>query len=542
MKALLVSPPMPLSLWSLPQTLWAQGCKATNPPLGLITVAALLPREWELRLADLNTRDMTEEDWNWADLVMLSGMIVQKEGMLELIRESKQRGKTVVAGGPYPTSLTEEALDAGCDFVVQGEAENTIDSLLSALDKGHTHGVFSAAERPDVTSSPIPRYDLLRVEDYLSLGVQTSRGCPFDCEFCDIVNLYGRKVRYKTPDQVVEELETLYRLGWRSDVVISDDNFIGSRTHATAILRELIAWNQSRGEPFNYWCQASVNLGQDLEMIDLMTEANFSDVFIGVESPDKEVLESTGKYQNIRNPLLESLANINKNGLGITASFIIGFDGEKKGMGDRICAFVEQSGMSMVMVGTLGALPNTRLWDRLKEEGRLLEDVGARGVGEGRLNFIPSRPNAEILEEFTGIWEYLFEPSRFLARAYRYHLAMRPTRRAMALEKGLPPPPDVSRKRIPLRRSIGQLLGLFYLVWWLGMVYPCRVQFWRQLIEMRKKNPSRFVKYVNSVFMGLILRRFSRKMLRGLSRSLDTSESVSQTEGIPHQASSSKGA
>lgn len=251
MRALLVCPEFPLSFWSFRKAVRFRGNKTTNPPLGLLTVAALLPREWELRLADLNARRLMDDDWQWADLILISAMYIQREGLLALVREAKRRGKTVVAGGPHPTSLPEAALEAGCDFVVRGEGENTIPLLLEAMKNGKT-GIVENHERPDLTTSPIPRFDLLRLDDYDTMTIQTSRGCPFDCEFCDVVSLFGRKPRYKTPQQVIAELEFLYRLGARGAVFFCDDNFIGSKPHARALLQELTPWLKSRGEPFTF--------------------------------------------------------------------------------------------------------------------------------------------------------------------------------------------------------------------------------------------------------------------------------------------------
>ena len=249
MRALLVCPEFPLSFWSFRKAVRFRGNKTTNPPLGLLTVAALLPPAWELRLADLNTRRLTDDDWQWADLILISAMYIQREGLLALVAEAKRRGKTVVVGGPHPTSLPEAALEAGSDFVVRGEGENTIPLLLEAMKNGKT-GVIENDARPDLTTSPIPRFDLLRLDDYDTMTIQTSRGCPFDCEFCDVVNLFGRKPRYKTPAQVIAELESLYRLGARGAVFFCDDNFIGSKKQARALLQELTPWLRSRGEPF----------------------------------------------------------------------------------------------------------------------------------------------------------------------------------------------------------------------------------------------------------------------------------------------------
>ncbi|MFC1884982.1 B12-binding domain-containing radical SAM protein, partial [Thermodesulfobacteriota bacterium] len=222
----MIYPELPLSFWSLTYVQKLMGARSVVPPLGLITVAALLPDDWELRLIDLNIQSLTEDDWKWADIVMVSGMIVQKTGVLELIRESKTRGKPVVAGGPYSSSIPGEVLDAGCDFVVRGEGENTVPHLVSALKEGKTNGIFENDIKPELDKSPVPRFDLLHMNKYLSLAFQTSRGCPFDCEFCDVKKFFGPKIRYKNPEQIIKEFDTAYDLGWRGPVFIADDNFI----------------------------------------------------------------------------------------------------------------------------------------------------------------------------------------------------------------------------------------------------------------------------------------------------------------------------
>jgi len=495
MRALLVCPEFPPSFWSFRKSCRLLGNRTVNPPLGLLTVAALLPSEWELRLADLNTRSLTEQDWQWADLILLSAMFIQREGLLALVKEAKRRGKTVVAGGPYPTSLPEAALEAGCDFVVRGEGENTIPLLLEAMRGGRT-GVIETDEKPDITTSPIPRFDLMRLDDYAAFSIQTSRGCPFDCEFCDVVNLFGRKPRHKTPKQVIAELEALYRLGATGSVFICDDNFIGSKQQARALLEEIIAWSKSRGDPYRFLTQASVNLGQDPEMIDLMTAANLREVFIGIESPDENVLETSHKYHNIKNPLIESLHNLKQNGMEVIGSFIIGLDGEKTGAGERICAFIEQTEIPVAMLGLLQAAPHTRLWHRLEKEGRLRPDEGDVSGTFSALNYEPDRPEAEIMKEYVDAWDALYEPSRYLARAYRYYLAMRPARRDKAMAAGGPPGRDhVPPQGMTWRRKLNVIRSFFKILWWQGVRPSYRRQFWTQLLGMWRQNPTRFRQY-----------------------------------------------
>ncbi|MDD2901906.1 MAG: B12-binding domain-containing radical SAM protein [Syntrophales bacterium] len=523
MRALLVCPEFPLSFWSFRKSCQLLGSKTVNPPLGLLTVAALLPPSWELRLADLNTRSLTEDDWQWADLILISAMYIQRAGLLDLVREAKGRGKTVVAGGPHPTSLPGAVLEAGCDFVVRGEGENTIPLLLKALKLGKT-GIIENDEKPDMATSPIPRFDLLQLDDYVAFSIQTSRGCPFDCEFCDVVNLFGRLPRYKTPKQVIAELEALHRLGVRSPVFICDDNFIGSKKQARTLLQNIIAWSRSRGGPFRFLTQASVNLGQDPEMIDLMLTANLREVFIGIESPDENVLQASHKYQNIKNPLLESLGNLKKKGMEVMGSFIIGLDGEKKGAGERICAFIEQADIPVSMLGVLQAAPYTRLWYRLEEEGRLRPDVGDDAGTFSAMNLEPDRPEAEIMQEYADAWDYLYEPSRYLARTYRYYLAMQPAHRNQAEDsQGTSPTPRDPGRRMTWRQLLVGIKAFFKILWWQGLRPTYRRQVWTQLLGMLRQNPTRFEQYFATCVQGedlfdlrKVVREKAKAIIKGL--------------------------
>lgn len=495
-KALLINPPYLPSFWSFKPSCQYKGAKATAPPLGLLTVAALLPREWDLRLADVNTRPLNESDWQWGDLVLLTGMLAQKDGLLALIREAKARGKTVVVGGPYATSVPERVLAAGADFMVRGEAENLMDELLAVLQEGKPPQVLEGSSKPAMTASPLPRFDLIRPSAYLSMCIQTSRGCPFNCEFCDVVSLYGRKPRYKHPDQVLAELAALHQLGWHGDVFFADDNFIGNKEHVTAILERLIPWMKSQGEPFTFWTQASINLGQDPGLVGLLTKANFNSIIVGVETPDPKLLATTRKHQNIQNPLEQSLNNIMNNGLGVMASFMIGFDGEEPGAVDRICAFVERNHIPLVTLNTLQVFPNTALWQRLKQEGRLREEMTTGDMEGGRLNYLPTRPEAEILAEYARGIDYLCEPSRFLRRAYRHVLTMRPTRKALGLETEENPQP-MEEKDLPAKKNgAWGLAAICKFLWRQGVRADFRGQFWRQLVEVYRRNPSRLKRYL----------------------------------------------
>lgn len=484
MRVLLLYPLFPKSFWSFDKALELIGRKVSLPPLGMITVAAILPQTWEFRLVDRNVRFETEADWAWADLVIISGMIVQKPDMLHLIQEAKQRGKLIAVGGPYVTSVPEVAQEAGVDFLVLDEGEITLPLLVEALERGETSGIFRAwGEKPDVSTSPIPRFDLLDLNAYLEMSVQFSRGCPFQCEFCDIIVLYGRKPRTKTPKQLLSELQTLYDLGWRRSVFVVDDNFIGNKRNVKLMLRELIPWMAAHNYPFRLATEASVDLAQDQELLELMVAANFTSVFLGIETPDTDSLSLTQKFQNTRSSLVESVLTINGAGLSVMAGFILGFDGEKAGAGKRIIDFVEATAIPKAMFGMLQALPNTALWKRLQQEGRLLEgSEETHGHQMTLTNFTPSRSQEELAGEYVSCFWELYEPSRYLSRVYRHFMRMKPA-------------PHKTQFRLLELIEIRAILIIF---WRQGIKRHTRFQFWRQLFSIVRRNPGVFVPYLSN--------------------------------------------
>jgi len=484
MRVLLLYPLFPKSFWSFDKALELIGRKVSLPPLGMITVAAILPQTWEFRLVDRNARFETEADWDWADLVIISGMIVQKPDMLSLIREGKQRGKLVAVGGPYVTSVPEAAQAAGADFLVLDEGEITLPLLVEALERGETSGIFRAGgEKPDVTHTPIPRFDLLDLKAYNEMSVQFSRGCPFQCEFCDIIVLYGRKPRTKTPAQLLAELQTLYDLGWRRSIFVVDDNFIGNKRNVKRLLRELGPWMAEHEYPFRLSTEASVDLAQDPELLELMTKANFTAVFLGIETPDTESLSLTQKFQNTRNSLVESVQTINRAGLSVMAGFILGFDGEKAGAGKRIIDFVEATAIPKAMFGMLQALPTTALWHRLQKEGRLLEgNQETDGHQMALTNFVPTRPAAELAREYVSCFWELYEPSRYLSRVYRHFMTMKPT-----------------PHKVPFRMlELVEIRAVLKIFWLQGVKRNTRFQFWRQFFAIMRHNPAVFVPYLSN--------------------------------------------
>lgn len=486
MKALLLYPKFPQSFWSYDRFIKIAGLKAVIPPLGIITVAALLPKNWEIRFYDRNVNPETEADWEWCDLVILSAMLVQKPEFHTLIQKAVQLGKKVAVGGPYPTSVPQDALDSGAHYLILDEGEMTVPLFLEALNQGQPQGVFRSAEKPDVTLSPLPRFDLLQRDAYLMMAIQFSRGCPFNCEFCDIITLYGRKPRTKEPSQAIAELQALYDLGWRGSLFVVDDNFIGNQRNVKRFLRELIPWVQQRNYPFTFITEASVNLAEDDELLQLMSEAGFYAVFLGIETPDQDSLQVTQKLQNTRHPLIEACRKINDAGLLIYAGFILGFDGERSGAGDRIQAFVEQTSIPQPMLGILQALPNTALWNRLSHEERLVDGIGVTQVGDQNslMNFIPTRPVAEIAKEYTeGFWK-MYEPANYLRRCFQQCLSI-------GSLKG--------RKQV-MQFSPGKGLRLVaQLIWHQGLRRPeIRKQFWQQLWTILLHKPQ-----VLNLYLGL---------------------------------------
>ncbi len=484
MNVLLIYPLFPKSFWSFEKTLELIGRKAMLPPLGLITVAAILPQTWEFRLRDRNVGPLSDADWDWADLVVLSGMIVQKDDLLAQVREAKRRNTKVAVGGPYATALSAEVAEAGADYLVLDEGEITLPMLVEAIERGDETGTFRALEKPNVTTTPIPRFDLLDLDAYSEMAVQFSRGCPFQCEFCDIIVLYGRKPRTKEPEQMLAELEYLYQLGWRRSIFMVDDNFIGNKRNVKRLLRELAPWMAARGYPFALSTEASVDLANDQELLDLMTAAGFGAVFLGIETPDEGSLAVTKKFQNTRDPLSESVHKIASSGLRVMAGFIIGFDGEKTGAGQRIVDFVEKTSIPTAIYSMLQALPDTALWHRLEKEGRLREK--SANINQTTLmNFVPTRPLEEIAREYVDGFMQLYDPVRFLDRTYRHYriLGAAPChaeRRRQRQELGLP------KAKTPIDWLL--LQAFLKLAWRQGVVRQTRWKFWVYLWQMFRHN------------------------------------------------------
>lgn len=422
--ALMVWPRFPPSFWGFEGMLEIIPEKSIMPPLGLITVAALCPATWNIRLIDRAFDDLRDEDLLWADLVMVSAMHAQRVDAVAVLGRARALGRRTFIGGPWASSEPELLLKEA-DHVLAGEAEEVFADIASALEQGTARRLYRIADKPDMTRSPVPRFDLLRFDRYESMPVQFSRGCPFQCEFCDIITIYGRRPRVKTSVQLMNELETIHRLGWRNEVFIVDDNFIGNSREALALARDLAGWQERHGCPFSFYTEASIDLADRPELLAAMVEANFMYVFIGIETPSAEALKGSRKFQNLRRDNVQQIRQIQESGLWVLGGFIVGFDSDKEDIFDRQLEFINQTAITWAMAGVLQAPPTTPLFDRLKKEGRLIEDSHATS-NFSPPNFRTVLPLPVLLRGLGNLLLALYEPEPFFIRAFRSLQAWHP--------------------------------------------------------------------------------------------------------------------
>lgn len=413
MKVLLIYPEFPVTYWSFKHALAIEGKRSAFPPLGLLTVAAMLPADWEKRLVDLNVEEFDETDLEWADIVFLSAMIVQKDSLRELIEKCRIYKKRVAVGGPFVSTSHE---DLGADHIFIGEAEKTLPQFIEDLKRCEAKRIYKADERPALTETPVPDFSLAKLSRYSAMSVQYSRGCPFNCEFCDIIEIYGRVPRTKTYVQMLTELDALGQSGWRGMVFIVDDNFIGNKKNVRQFLPELVGWSVRNNFPFSFITEASVNLAEDEPLLEMMRTAGFRRVFLGIETPVEESLKEARKGQNTRRDLLESVKKIQSYGMEVMAGFIVGFDSDPQDIFQRQIEFIRESGIPLAMVGLLNALPDTQLWRRLKKEGRLLDESSGNNT-DGVLNFIPKMDAVRLVEGYREILSTIYSPREYYRRA-----------------------------------------------------------------------------------------------------------------------------
>ena len=409
--ALLVYPEHPPAYWGAKYALELLGIQSAFPPLGLLTVAAMFPPGYDLRVVDMNVTPLQEADLEWADLVFTSTMIVQRASLQAVTERCNRAGIPAVAGGPYPTSYHEEI--EGVDHFVLDEVEETFPGFLRDLETGTAQAIYREPRKPDVRRTPLPRFDLIDPNAYHSMCVQFSRGCPFDCEFCDIIKLFGRVPRTKSPEQMIREFDFLYRLGWRGPLFLVDDNFIGNKREALELLPVVAEWQKARGYPFSLFTEASVNLARTDELMDAMIEAGFNSVFLGIETPNPKALLKTKKPQNVgkreEDYLLHAVRKIQHKGMQVTGGFILGLDEDDEGVFDEQIDFIQRAGIPMAPIYMLVALKGTDLYERLKRENRLLD--APIEIDATSLNFKPGMNPGTLVEGYRRVISTIYDPT-----------------------------------------------------------------------------------------------------------------------------------
>ena len=516
------------SFWSLTPVLELCGVKHTEPPLGLLTVAAMLPSDWEPRLVDRNVEELTPAALDWADVVMTGGMIAQRRDTLAIIELCRGRDLPVVVGGPDPTSC--EDVYATADFLVLGEVEGIIGEFTAAWRKGERRGRLRAEKfTVDVTTTPVPRFDLLRKNAYLYMGVQFSRGCPFNCEFCDIIELYGRRPRAKGNEQMLRELQAVYDFGHRGPINFVDDNLIGNKKALKLFLPELARWQAERGFPFMFLTEASVNLSDDAQLLDMMRKANFFLIFVGIESPDDSTLIAMRKKQNTRRVLSESIGKIHAAGFFVIAGFIVGFDTERGGVADGMVDCIEATNIAPCAIGLLSALPTTQLWRRLERESRLIPaalDGPPGDLFDTTLNFRPLRPLRDVLADYREVLTRAYTPEAYFERVRR---TGRNLRRRVPTAAAAPTGAATTRAN-PVMRLLGRLglhtygfggliaqnLRIFrrFVVLMTFSRRDLTWHFWRTLIDIARHNPAALESTIIQMALYLHFGEFAGRMAK----------------------------
>ncbi|HEV2914617.1 MAG TPA: B12-binding domain-containing radical SAM protein [Pyrinomonadaceae bacterium] len=488
MKILLINPEYPDTYWSFRHALSFEGKRSAFPPLGLLTVSALLPRSWERRLVDLNLRPLKSSEIEWADMIFLTAMLVQKDSLRSVVARCKALGKRIVIGGPYVTTNTESLPDA--DHIFLGEAETTLPEFVADLERGQARRLYQAAERPPLSVTPVPDFSLIERKRYSAMSVQYSRGCPFNCEFCDIIEIYGRVPRTKSSGQMLAELDALLATGWHGTVFIVDDNFIGNKRNVKRLLPELAAWQERNGRPFELLTEASVNLAEDDELLEGMRSAGFDRVFLGIETPVEESLIEAQKKQNIRGDLLDSVRKIQSYGMEVMGGFIVGFDTDPEDIFERQINFIRESAIPLAMVGLLTALPDTQLWRRLKREGRLLAESAGNNTSID-LNFVPKMDAARLIEGYQSVLRTIYKPSEYY-------------RRALECLKRVPP---VGGSFQPHYSAVSGIAALARMALKLGILDHERREFWRFVARAVSEHRDKFTEAMRLAAMGYHFRK-----------------------------------
>ena len=422
MRVLMVYPEFPNTFWSYKYALQFISKKAAFPPLGLLTVAAMLPVQWEKKLVDINVRPLRDDDIAWADMVLISAMSVQNASAKAVIARCKKAGVKTVAGGPLFTAWPEKFDDV--DYLVLNEAEITLPLFLADLEKGAADHIYTSEERPDLSLTPRPLFDLIDLKDYSSMNIQYSRGCPFNCEFCDIIVLFGHKPRLKSKEQIIDELQMLYDIGWRGSVFFVDDNFIGNKQKLKQeILPAIIGWSEKWDHPFAFHTEASINLADDEELMELMVKAGFEMVFIGIETPNEKSLTECNKYQNKDRDLLESIDILQNHGLEVEGGFILGFDSDPDSIFDTLIRFIQQSGIIVAMVGLLNAPRGTKLFEKLEKQQRITSEFSGNNT-DYSINFKPKMEFNKLMDGYKKVVETIYSPENYYDRIRQHFKKM----------------------------------------------------------------------------------------------------------------------
>ncbi len=498
MNILLIHPQYPDTFWSFRHALRFISKRALHPPLGLLTVAARLPAGWAKRLVDLNVSVLRKRDLEWADFVFLGAMDVQRKSAREVIELSRQAGVKVVAGGPLFTSSPDDFPEV--EHLLLGEAEVTLPRFLADIEQGRAERIYRADRFPELDWTPTPLWELLDMKKYASMTIQYSRGCPFNCDFCDITTLFGRRVRTKTARQVLRELDRLHKLGWRGNVFFVDDNFIGNKAKLKQqILPALIEWNREKGRPFIFSTEASINLADDDELMNLMVEACFEGVFIGIETPEEASLSECGKIQNKDRDLGESVKKIQRAGLEVSGGFIVGFDNDSPSVFERQIDFIQKSGIVTAMVGLLNAPRGTALYKRLVQEGRLLGNITGDNT-DFSINFVPKMNPEALIDGYQRIISGIYSPKPYYKRVKEYLREHRP------------------KMRKPIRLELRLPVSLVRTMLVLGVKDRARWQYWKLFFWSLFRRPRAFPLAMTYAVYGFHFRRVFEKCLIGDSR------------------------
>ena len=488
MNILLVYPRFPDTFWSFKHALSFIQKKASSPPLGLATVAALLPKSWNKRLIDLNIEDLSDETILWADMVFVSAMVVQRASTREVIQRSKSAGKMVVAGGPIFLGEWQDFPEV--DHFVLNEGEITLPLFLADLEKGTLKRVYETDQYADMTTTPTPLWELVKFSAYDSLSIQYSRGCPFNCDFCNITAMLGHRPRTKTAQQIVAELDRMVQLGWRRNIFFVDDNFIGNRRQLKEeILPAIIQWRKGK-RIGSFITEASINLADDDELMQLMSDAGFSSVFVGIETPDEASLKECNKGQNLHRNLVDSVRRLQHFGLQVMGGFIVGFDNDTPGIFQRQIDFIQNSGIVTAMVGMLQAPYGTQLYARMESEGRILEEMTGDNA-DGSTNIVPKMGADRLKKGYQSLMDDLYGTRLFYERVKTFLRVYNPPRVGSLIHKE-------------------EILAFFQSIWKLGILGAERREYWHLFFWALLKYPRKFAMAITFTIYGYHFRQINQ--------------------------------